>query len=486
MKKIIASAVICFSIQLTNAQESYFNTGNFQKDVPGLVLTKSGELKEVSITYDHPDFIKSSSYPLKTSQGEIHKSTLEAFYIDGKTWVFRETAIGPFWVVLERQGAIEVYTTVQSDSKGKLQSSSGNTILIVTGGAVEKGSNRILQSEMMFTYKKRFTEMVKDHQELAAKIGTKGYGALQYLNAVDEYNDWYENNHPGTIKYLPANFVVRIPGISVASKSFTGLADMKEQLKTDKETLNAERTKKLDDLFGNRTSTVSAELASAKDNVPVKKETFAAKLDRIKADGNKVGVILYLQPARVNPPEASGDVIGANLIDFVKVTGEYMDESLKASANEFVEELNQALNVSNFELIDINTIPYRETKFGRLDDWWASKYKVVFAYSLDPRIRASNEETGGKTKFTASLNMIQSLVVREYIGGPGASKQDIITQVLNMGSFVTPTYAQDDQMTDVKAIYDKTLEKLAVPILSKIREERADGVKKLVEKKLKP
>ena len=93
---------------------------------------------------------------------------------------------------------------------------------------------------------------------------------------------------------------------------------------------------------------------------------------------------------------------------------------------------------------------------------------------------------GGKIKFTASLNLIQSLVVREYIGGPGATKQDIITQVLNMGSFVTPTYAQDDQMTDVKAIYDKTLEKLAVPILSKIREERTDGVKKLVEKKLKP
>ena len=159
MKKLIISAVICFSIQLTNAQQSYFNEGNFQKDVPGLMLTKSGELKEVSITYDHPDFIKSSSYPLKTSQGEIDKSTLEAFYIDGKTWVFRETAIGPFWVVLERQGAIEVYTTVQSDSKGKLQSSNGNHILIVTGGAVEKGSIRILQSEMMFTYKKRLTEI---------------------------------------------------------------------------------------------------------------------------------------------------------------------------------------------------------------------------------------------------------------------------------------------------------------------------------------
>ncbi len=328
--------------------------------------------------------------------------------------------------------------------------------------------------------------MQKKEAEMKAAPVTLTTSTVNMPLILNNYSAWFDKQNPGKVKYYFLD-----PPVHKASplEDFHSKQTAQtDYLKREKEKGDAKAAakKKIDDLFVNRTETPSPENASAKDNVPVKKETFAAKLDRIKADGNKVGVILYLGPVRVNPPDATGNVSGANLTDYVQVEGEYMDESLKAAANEFVAELNQALNVSNIELIDINTIPYRQTKFGRLDDWWASKYKVVFAYTLDPRIRSSNEEIGGKTKFTASLNMIQSLIVREYIGGPGATKQDIITQVLNMGSFVTPTYAQDDQMTDVKAIYDKTLEKLAVPILSKIREERTDGVKKLVEKKLKP
>jgi len=313
----------------------------------------------------------------------------------------------------------------------------------------------------------------KKEAEMKAKSVSMTAASTDMMLILNNYSAWYNKENPGKVKYYFIDAPVR---------KLTPL----ENLKREKEKADAKAAtkKKIDDLFVNRTETPSSENASAKDNVPVKKETFAAKLDRIKTDGNKVGVILYLEPVRVNPPDASGNIMGANLTDYTKVDGEYMDESLRATANDFVLELNQALNTSMIELIDINTVPYRQTKFGRLDDWWASRYKVVFAYTLDPRIRSSNEEIGGKIKFTASLNMITSLIVREYIGGPTATKQDIITQVLNMGSFVTPTFAQEEQMTGVKAIYDKTLEKLAVPLLSKIKEERADAIKKLVEKKL--
>jgi hypothetical protein len=519
MKKIILLFLLSSSALM--AQE--FKPELLGKFQPAKV--KFGDGKETDVLMKYQTF-ESFKNPLNkfristtTSEADAYDQTggIEAFMIDGVIWALRPVpGSGNQFVVLKQQGAIETYEYVKygtpNDKPNQVYVVVGLrtvpvTRKISTGDMVQgvvpdeklrgwiadspEALEDLKQAEVAADASKRKQDSVAAAGGVKPKeakfkglmgalekannkqeeIKEKATASVDWSRIINNYNAGYESRNSGNIRYHFDSPPV-----------WQNLAKPK---KTSDE-LKAERDLNQQKIFGNRTTTPSPENASAKDNVPVKKETFAAKLNRIKADGNKVGVILYLEPVRVNPPDASGNTTGGGLTDYAKVVGEYMDESLNAAAQEFVTELNRELETTDIELIDIQKVPYRDSKFGKLDDWWASKYKVVFAYSLDPRIRASNEEIGGKTKFTASLNMIQSLIVREYIGGPGATKQDIITQVLNMGSFVTPTYAQDDQMTDVKSIYDKTLEKLAIPILSKMREERADGVKKLVEKRLKP
>lgn len=236
-----------------------------------------------------------------------------------------------------------------------------------------------------------------------------------------------------------------------------------------------------------RSTTVAPEIASVKDNIPVKKETFGAKMSRIKADGNSIGVVLQLEPVHV--PSASS-MITLSYRQPVDIPGEYMDESLRASGAEFVQELNQALGTTDIELIDITKIPYREVSVlgipGRLDNWWATKYKLVFIFKVNPQLEPVRDNLDGKVKFSAVLNLINALIVAEYIGGPASKDQDILTQVNNLGTFRSPPFEQPDDILDVKIVYEKTIEMLKMPVLEKMRMTRADGVKKLVEKKLKP
>jgi hypothetical protein len=141
-------------------------------------------------------------------------------------------------------------------------------------------------------------------------------------------------------------------------------------------------------------------------------------------------------------------------------------------------------------MIDISRIPYRDVKVlgvqTRVDDWWATKYKVVFAFTVDPRIKATHDSFGGEVKFNASINFISSLLVTEYIGNAASNKQDIITQVLNLGAFLSPAISQKEDIMDINVLYSKLIEKLGTSVYERARTERADGIKKLVEKKLKP
>ena len=461
----------------TNAQQSYFNVSNFNKELPGVIVTKTGEVSSLTIICEHPDFLKRPTSPLKTPEGEIDKSTLEAFSVDGRVWVYRQTPIGSYWVILKCQGAVEVYDYVNSDSEGKISN------IITIASAITKGKTRLLQSELMLGYKKKMGELVQDNAALMSKLGTNGYGALQYLNVVNEYNEWFEKTNPGTTKYLPAELGLMVPGGGGGAGSQPKtLAGVKEQMQQNKEAQTAKTEAKLNDLFAGRTASVSPELKSAKDNTLVKKETFGAKIKRIKSDGNKVGVLINVLPARTVKQETGTVQLTAQL----NVDGGYLDESLRQAGQQLVDELNQAYKTTDFELIDLNKIPYRDVKVlatqTRVDDWWATKYKVVFAYTIDPRLEPANAEINGKIKFTATLNLLQSLMVTEYIGGPTSTKQDILAQILNLGGFRTLPFAQDDEIKDPQQLYEKTLTKLDVSLLDKIKSERADGLAKVVKR----
>ena len=224
-----------------------------------------------------------------------------------------------------------------------------------------------------------------------------------------------------------------------------------------------------------RPTAISPEFASVKDNIPVKKETFGAKMSRIKADGNSIGVYLRLEPVHV--PSTAGDIT-VSFKQPINIPGAYMDESLVASGAEFVQELNNALGTTDIELIDITKIPYRDGSTlgmaSHVDNFWATKYKVVFFFNVDPRLETIHDSFDGPPKFNAVLNLVNSLIVMEYIGGPTSKDQDIFTTVNHLGTFRSPTFVQQDDIMDVKTIYEKTIQELKMPILEKMRISRAD------------
>lgn len=462
MKKVALSFLGC--CVLLNAAAQTFDPSNDGKYMSCTIITKSGDQKETLVLNQPAALLKKPSSVLLLQNGEIvPKTDLEGFIINNKVWALRQTPLGDLWCVIDKQGAIDQYTYVTSDGE-----KDGSEVLT---GQVTRNRfqpDLVTSSEWMFGYKKKMAKMVEDYPELAAKVsgGEKGYGMMAMGNVIDEYNAWYEKNNPGKMKYLPG-FDPNGQG-----KVVKNMEDAKTVLKAN-----------LDVAFAGRATTPSPEVASAKDNIPVKKETFAAKLARIKADGNKVGVVLDLKPVRSNPEDKT---VSSMMATPVPVEGSFMDESLLAIGPEFVKELNTALNTSDLELIDRQKIPYRDVTImgfpGRVDDWWSTKYKIVFVLTVDPWIKTVNETFGGEVTFNAQFNFITSLIVTEYIGSPTSKDQDILGQVLNMGSF-NASYSQKEPNKDLKDNYDKLLAKVGMPLIDRARQVRPDGVKR-VQKKL--
>lgn len=482
------------------------------KYLPAKIIFGNGVVEDVEMMYRQPEFFKNPQHKFKLKKDGndySHSGGIEAFMIDNNIWALRNVKGQNQFVVLTRQGAIEQFQYIINGKFGEDKTEfyvvTGERSKLITRnnlknqsveGAIggEKIKEWIADSpevmedlrvaeEEAASAKGEMTGTSSTQSSAPAKKGLVGMiekgvakeneakkeaaATVNYGRIINNYNVSYEQRNPGKIKYYFS-----------PSMSWEYLP---KKVKSQEE-LKAEKQAAMDKLYANRPSSVSPALASAKDNVPVKKETFDAKIKRIKSDGNKIGVRLILMPARTVQVE-SGTM---QMAPTPQVEGEYMDESLMAAGQQFVDELNQLFNTTDFELIDINTIPYREVKVlgntTRVDDWWATKYKVVFAYTLDPRLEPGNQNAGGKIQWTVTVNMLQSLVATEYIGPVSSTKQDILTQILNMGGFRTPVYAQEEEIKDPKEMYEKTVAKLGMPILDKVKTERADGLAKVTKK----
>ncbi|GHN00082.1 hypothetical protein WSM22_15710 [Cytophagales bacterium WSM2-2] len=487
---------LIFLAATISVQAQRFNSALFGQDVPCTLIMKSTwEKKEVTVTYQHPFFLKQPEQALISKDGPILKSALEAFVIDGNTWALRRTSMyGDQWVAIDFMGALDQFTFINIGSDTKPSDIKNSTQVITGTLTVNRSTGESMSNtEVLFGYKKKMPKLVADNQELANKVATDAsYGWSNIGKVIKEYNFWYETNNPGKLKYLPG-FESQDPNKKEAEQaSIKGFGDLKDKIKANQEKSKAEGQKRLDSLFSGRTATPSPDVASAKDNIPVKKETFAAKMQRIKADGNKMGIIVNIHSIKAAAKKKAG---GSSTMmqqqgmgeEIIPVEGEFTDESLTPIAKEFTDELTKALNTTDIEFINIEKIPYREVKvFGantRIDDWWATKYKVIFALDVDPRVKATHETFGNDVKFAGRLDFICSLIVTEYIGGPTSDKRDIITQVLNMGSF-SSSFSQKEDVGDLKTLYDKLVSRVGMPLIDKARTERADGVKKLVEKKL--
>jgi hypothetical protein len=498
------------------------------KFLPGKVMFFSdGVIYDVLIKYQQPEFFKNilNKFVIsKGSESEAYEQTggIEAFMVNGEIWAQRSIPASMAYrsnaernlskdfnavvfVMLKRQGVIEQFEYVvngENDNKP-------NQGFIILGARTKLVTRHTLRNEIVegdVTLEKlkewiadspEAVEDMKQAEEAAAAAKSapakptsqsapakKGLmGMLEQAKAkaneakseeatrvdvgriINNYNVGYESRNPGKVKYYfaPSMNWIQLP---TKVKSF--------------EALKAERQAVIDKAYSNRSTVVSTELASAKDNIPVKKETFIGKLSRIKADGNKVGVWINVMPARSVKNEMGG------LINYATLEGEYLDETLHTAGQQLVDALNAAYSTTDFELIDLSNIPYKEVKVlgqtARVDDWWASKYKVVFKYTVDPRLEGENKEVSGKTKFVSSINFLQMLIVTEYIGGPTSNKQDILTQILNFGAYRSPYHSQDDEIKEAKNMYEKVMSKMEGSVLDQLKTERADKMSKLVNR----
>jgi len=184
-------------------------------------------------------------------------------------------------------------------------------------------------------------------KEKKAEIGST---VFDLNRVIHNYNVWYNLKHPGQVQYYFQESPERMESqYEDEIKLQTTVAEKKRMKEKEVEDRN-----KAEMLYANRSATAAPEYASAKDNVPVKKESFMAKLDRIHADGNKVGVLFVLKSVQ-SPPKPSGSAaagpgMGSTMSTDVYMDGEYFDESLKAIGDQFTSEINLALGVEFLNL----------------------------------------------------------------------------------------------------------------------------------------
>jgi hypothetical protein len=163
------------------------------------------------------------------------------------------------------------------------------------------------------------------------------------------------------------------------------------------------------DPFKDRPSTATATIASVKPEVSVKKESFMDRLIRIKADGNKVGVLVTCNNLTINPGSLSEGITKA------PIRGSYGPlDGLDILANTTTDQLNTRFSVDVFEAVDYSQIPVKEGKYGKMDDWWTTKYKVIVMYHLKPSYTAYfktvNSETNER-EFQAQMRVNSEMII---------------------------------------------------------------------------
>ena len=253
-----------------------------------------------------------------------------------------------------------------------------------------------------------------------------------------------------------------------------------------------------DDRFKGRSTEVLPDVAQAKENTPVKKESFKDKLSRISADGNKVGVLLKTGPVYVKatPKPPKGFQKDAGVATAITKIGSSVKGDLPAieGLEEFgpwmVSQLNETFGTDVYELVDISKIPYKEVKvfstMQKVDDWWSTKYKIVVNYSMDAYYEAYTEvkATTDDRYFYGSFAFNSNLYILEYFIGKKGGTQKYIVSGKQMGNYKSEKY-QGDKDTEVGTIEELSglvERKPDAEILEILKAERGPKLEKALKK----
>lgn len=413
---------------------------SYGKYFPGYYITKDGTQTDCLVLFETGDRVNDESVNLSTAMAYdgdvkmVDKRNLKAFFVNDRLYGPMKIGGVVKWGYFASQGAIHLVRLATyheaSIEKGigayydeEKQTNIAYTdtikLFLPFWGEVEYTQKLGNEPEVYpMINRKNMVKLVSDNAELATKIDNKERGYKSSLVVVPGqepwanrmyaiYNKWYDEQNPGAITYFPTKATYRAPAPAATPQATASTAASQAYQETIEEIDNAYYAPRIDPFVG-RPTVADASIASAKPEVAVKKESFKERLNRINADGNKVGVLVTSKNTVINPDSFSEGITPAIVKGVYGPVG-----SLDVLAGTTADELNKGFGVNVFEAVDYTKIPYKEGKYGKLDDWWSTKYKMIVLYELEPFYNAfyKTNTSSGEREYNAYLRVKGEMIV---------------------------------------------------------------------------
>ena len=480
---------------------------------PGYYITKDGTRTDCLVLFEEGGELNFYESPLSTSMsyaGEsqyVEKNELAAFFVNGRLYIPASIEDKKQWVHVKYQGAIQRYgraalmsestkeeLTITYDEEKQTNVASMETTAVYEAYWAEIDNiqklNEEPESPILITKKVVMTYVV-DNDDLWTKIKDKEKGYKQSLAIVPGaesfpdkmfgiYNKWYDENNPGAITYYPQSATYKSPDTPNSNK--TEVSDAEKAVVEEVGKAHFEARK---DPFEGRPAVAGAAVASVKPEVAVKKETFMDRLNRIKADGNKVGVLVTGKIITINPGSVSEGTTKA------QVRGSYPTlEGLDDLAKTTTEQLNAGFGVDVFEAVDYSQIPVKEGKYGKLDDWWSTKYKVIVIYEIMPKYTAYYKTIDSGTlerEFQAKMHVHGEMIVMAAEDAKPEKLKYVTSSPKTWGYYNSEKYKASAEtelntIQELKAVINPPADDVIIEALIKSQKESLD---KFIKKKSK-
>jgi hypothetical protein len=417
----------------------YYNEDLADKPLPGYYVLKDGRKVDAIIGYQRPQFIMGLSTALFIAK-EANNQKIDALNANQdpnfKEWVkyddlkaffvanqlFARNSDGNFAVIID-EGAIH--------TSGGLQMISQEQQLFKIYPITQKLNGEKFGSMYNGITKDQAISLVDDAPGIAEELESDG---IDIYEAFTRYNIWYEDNHPGEVEYIfGKDYGVSGRYSSGGTTNTEASAAEKAMVASIAKANLAPRV----DPFEGRSTDVDPSIASAKPEVTVKKESFTARVQRIKADGNKVGILVRSSNLLINP-KPLGDGLNPAMVkgSYGPLTG------LGVLARATADRLNESFGTDVFEVVDYQKIPYKDGKYGKYDDWWSTKYKIVILYDLTPFYNAfyRTNTSNGELEYVAYERVNSELILMAAEEEKPDKLRYVIGSPRSMGSFISEDY----------------------------------------------
>lgn len=461
----------------------YYNHDWADLPLPGYYIKNNGEKITAIIGYQRPQFIMGISNALfickeqtgvkidalnahleKNFKEWVKYEDIKAFYVADQ--LFIKTKDGNF-TILVSEGAIHTTTSAKMvDQKKQLF-----TVFPVTQKLDGRKYGTVTDQISEF----KLLAMMEDAPQIV-----QGYKDGKYsLNEAEiRYNIWYEENNPGKINYV---FGKDYGVTKKKTNTITPAVTTYEKEVVEK--LNTAHVAPKQDYFEGRPLVASPPVASAKPEVRVKKESFLDRLNRIKMDGNKVGVLVRCENIYVNPePVGEG-------VTKVHVVGSYKPlNGIEKIADNIATKFNEGFGIDVFDVVNYSLIPIKDGVNKSIDDWWSTKYKIIIIYDITPyytAIKTTNSK--GDREFKARMKVNTEVIMMSAEDKQQTRLKYVTNSPAKWGYyktdfFIGPATTNFDVIQDLKEAINPPNDDLVIEALINSQQEK---IQKFIKRKSK-